>query len=507
MFLLAIAAVPGSLLPQRSLNDAKTESYIASHGWWGKFLDKIGMFDVFASTWFAAIYLLLFVSLIGCLIPRIRVHARALRAKPLPAPKNLDRLPESGGFETAASASEYAIAARSALGRRWRVVRREEKGGALTLSAEKGYSRETGNLVFHVALLTALIAIAVGRLYSYEGERIVLPGTIAEQGFCADLVANYDSWNPGRLAEDGDVKPAPICLGLNSFTAKYNSSGEPLQFAADVTYQDAAGGAVHRHTITVNHPLRVEGDRIYLISHGFAPTITLRKPNGQTQTLTEAFLPTDPATLLSEGAFKFYGATGAKQDVGIEGFFAPTPVAQGGGPIGPTSAVTSASPQVDNPVLGVTIYTGDLGSSDPSVYSLDQTQKDSGALKKVGGANLSAGQTVRLTDGTEVTFDGWQQWAGLQVSHDPSQLYLLVAAAAMVIGLISSLFIRRRRIWLRITPGKTGPSGSPTVVSVGGLARSDSGNFTEEFVHLLERLRAAGPPIEPALRGAVVRKE
>ena len=59
-------------------------------------LNALGMFDVFGSVWFAAIYLLLFVSLVGCLVPRIRVHARAVARKPLPAPRNLDRLPESG---------------------------------------------------------------------------------------------------------------------------------------------------------------------------------------------------------------------------------------------------------------------------------------------------------------------------------------------------------------------------------------------------------------------------
>ena len=122
------------------------------------------MFDVFGSPWFAAIYLLLFVSLVGCLIPRIRVHARAVVRKPLPAPRNLDRLPESGRFETSAAPAEYATAAsartRPALADR----AREEPSGAVTLSAEKGYSRETGNLIFHVALLCSLVLIAVGRL-------------------------------------------------------------------------------------------------------------------------------------------------------------------------------------------------------------------------------------------------------------------------------------------------------------------------------------------------------
>ena len=65
LFLLAVAAVPGSLLPQRPLNPGKTSSYITAHGAWGRLLDAVGMFDVFGSVWFAAIYLLLFVSLIG----------------------------------------------------------------------------------------------------------------------------------------------------------------------------------------------------------------------------------------------------------------------------------------------------------------------------------------------------------------------------------------------------------------------------------------------------------
>ena len=89
LFLLAIAAVPGSLLPQRPLNPTKTDSYIATHGAWGKFLDHLGMFDVFASVWFGAIYLLLFISLIGCLIPRIRQHAKAIRQeRPQPIAKH-----------------------------------------------------------------------------------------------------------------------------------------------------------------------------------------------------------------------------------------------------------------------------------------------------------------------------------------------------------------------------------------------------------------------------------
>ena len=85
----------------------------------------------------------------------------------------------------------------------------------------------------------------------------------------------------------------------------------------------------------------------------------------------------------------------------------------------------------------------------------------------------------------------------VQVSHDPTQGYLLIAVVAMVLGLIGSLGIRRRRLWLRITPASDPSDRSPTVVSVGGLARSDSGNFATEFAALFERLRAAGTAVQP----------
>jgi cytochrome c biogenesis protein len=88
------------------------------------------------------------------------------------------------------------------------------------------------------------------------------------------------------------------------------------------------------------------------------------------------------------------------------------------------------------------------------------------------------------------------------VSHDPAQGYLLVVAVLMVAGLLLSLGVRRRRVWLRLTPSAAGVDGSPTVVAVGGLARSDSGNFTAEFTALLERLRSAGRPAHEALVGA-----
>ncbi|MBE7187691.1 cytochrome c biogenesis protein ResB [Jatrophihabitans endophyticus] len=476
LFLLAVAAVPGSLLPQKPLNPSNVTAYIKTHGAWGRLLDRLDMFDVFGSPWFAAIYLLLFVSLVGCLIPRIRVHARASVRKPLPAPRVLGRLPESAVFSTSAAPADYVAAARTTLGRRWRVAERTEDSGALTISAEKGYSRETGNLVFHVALLVALVLVGIGQLYKYEGTTIVRQG----QSFC-NVVTRYDNWVPGRFASEGKIHPAPFCIDkVNKFTATY-SDGEPRAFAAKVTYQDngtKTSSPTHRTTIKVNHPLRLEGDRVYLTGHGFAPTVRIRLPDGTTQTETANFLPSDATTLYSQGVFTA-PATNANRSVGISGFFAPSPYTNANG------VIASSSPAVKNPVLGLQVYVGNLNRDGQarSVYSLDTSKLG----KPIGLATLREGQTKTLADGVRVTFVKWTPYVDLQVSHDPTQDYLLVAALAMVLGLAGSLGVRRRRLWLRVSP----QDGGPTLVRVGGLARSDSGNFTTEFAGLVERLSAA----------------
>ncbi len=94
LFLLALAAIPGSVFPQRGVTPLRTQQYLQDHTTIGPWLDRIGMFDVYGSPWFASIYLLLMASLFGCIVPRCAHYARNIRAVPPPAPRNLSRMPE-----------------------------------------------------------------------------------------------------------------------------------------------------------------------------------------------------------------------------------------------------------------------------------------------------------------------------------------------------------------------------------------------------------------------------
>ncbi|WP_344696457.1 cytochrome c biogenesis protein ResB, partial [Paenarthrobacter ilicis] len=104
LLMLAVGAVPGSLFPQRAANPAVVTQYIKDNASYGQFLDALQMFDVYSSAWFSAIYILLFISLIGCVTPRAIAHYKAMKSQPPRTPKRLSRLPEYGTLAVPADA-------------------------------------------------------------------------------------------------------------------------------------------------------------------------------------------------------------------------------------------------------------------------------------------------------------------------------------------------------------------------------------------------------------------
>ena len=477
LFLLALAAVPGSLLPQRSLSQTNVRQYFADHPTLAPILDDLFLFDVFSSPWFAAVYLLLFISLIGCVVPRALEHARALRSAPPPAPRNLLRLPDSGEVPTPlAPEAALDVVEEELRVRRYRVVRRGAAGqGGSEVSAEKGYLKETGNLLFHLSLIALLLGLAGGKLWGYEGSILVTEG----DGFCNSF-QQYDTYSAGPLIDTGDL--SATCVTLEDFEAEYEPDLTASSFTADIRY-GGPGEEGTPATIGVNDPLRSSGDRLYVTGHGFSPTFTVTLPDGRAfEDITVPFLPSDPTTMASEGALKLPDVGGDTQ-LALEGFFAPTGLVQGG-------ILTSIDPQPLDPKVAVVAYQGYLGldSGIPqSVYSLDASQIERGRLVEVGAANLSAGDSMTLEDGTVITFSGFREFAAMQYSHDPGQVWVLVSAVALLTGLLGLLLLRRERVFARAAPA---PDGGGTVLTLASLTRG-SGESAPRFAALTDDLRAA----------------
>ena len=492
LFLLAVAAIPGSLLPQRSLSQNNVNRYLAEHTTLGPWLDRLFLFDVFSSPWFAAIYLLLFISLIGCVVPRAIEHGRTLFTPPPPVPRHLQRLPENTTLSTPlAGPAALDVVEEELRVRRFRVVRRDGRTGP-EVSAEKGYLRETGNVLFHLSLLALLLGLAGGKMWGYEGSILVTEG----QGFCNSF-QQYDTYSSGPLVDGRDL--TGLCVDLDDFEAKYEDNLTAASYTADVSWSVDGGQAVPT-TIGVNHPLRTHGDRLYVTGHGYTPSFSITLPNGTALTdLSAPFLPSDPGTMLSQGVLKVpdLGA-GSTEQLAIEGFFAPTGVLQAG-------LLTSIDPRPLDPQVGINVYTGYLGLDSglpQSVYSLDQDLIDRGALTRVARANLAVGESTTLPDGTVVTFSGFKEFAALQVSHDPGQVWVLGAAVAVLVGLLGMLLVRRERVFARVVPDA---DGGGTVLSIGSLTRgsADTGPrftaLTDDVGAALATRAAQSPAVAPPL--------
>jgi cytochrome c biogenesis protein len=476
LFLLALGAVPGGFLPQRSLNPVRVDQYVATHPTLAPLLDRLSLFDVFAAPWFAAVYLLLFVSLVGCLVPRIRLHARALRKPPPQAPGNLSRLPVSARWETQLPVEQALDAARRSLRRgRWRTVARPA-----AVSAEKGYLRETGNLVFHVSLVVLLVGIAVGQFFGFKGTVLLKEGS----GF-ANAIANYDDIHPGRRFHDSSL--VPLHFTLDDFTATYGPDGKARTFDAQVHFAPTPDAPTAPYDIRVNHPLHVGAAKVYLIGHGYTVHVVVREKDGQValdQTSGVPCLPQD-ARFLSECTIKVPDTRGPQ--LGFQGVFTPTTVQD---PV--THRIGSAHPAAQAPALTVVGFSGDLGLDagvPGSVYTLKTPLSRLTPLDGGKPHLLLPGSTWDLPGGGSITFVGIDEWATFQVTQDPGKLIALAAACGIVAGLCLSLFVRRRRLWVRATAG----GGALTVVEVGGLARTDPDAFATEFDELVGRLRSTVP--------------
>ncbi|MGJ7440861.1 cytochrome c biogenesis protein ResB [Aquipuribacter sp. MA13-6] len=501
LLLLAVATIPGSLFPQRGVDLAAVNTYLRENESTGEWLDRLGFFDVYASPWFAAVYLLLFVSLLGCIVPRARAHVTEWRRRPPTTPRRLERLPGHGGVTVAEPVDVVVDRLTVALRRRGRGggpllghrvdVHAETGGGpgARSLAAETGRLRETGNLLFHVSLVGVLVAMATGSLYSYRGEALVVEG----ESF-SNVLQQYDSINPGARFDATGLPP--FSLRLDALDVAFEEEqvsqlGSPRNFEAAVTVTPSPGAEGEPGTIRVNSPLEVQGTRLFLTGNGYAPVVEVRDADGEVRFAGPVpFLPEDGG-YTSTGVVK--AAVPGGDDIGLSGVFLPTAGAD------PLAAPVSLFPDARVPRLVLTPWVGDIGLGDgtpQSVYDLD-TDDMTQMLDDAGEPVLlllAPGQSVDLPDGAgSVTFVELPRFAAFQVRSDPSGPLALVSASLAMLGLVVSLFLPRRRLWARLTPDHGEDGARRTVVEVGGLSRSRDAGLQGEVDRLL-LVAAAAPP-------------
>ena len=453
LLLLGFAAIPGSLFPQRSQNPLKVNDYFKENPGTAKFLDQLSMFDVYSSPWFSAIYILLFISLIGCVLPRTIEHLKLARAKPPLTPKNLTRMEYFTEIEGGSLESAEVWLRKN----RFRISKFDG-----SISAEKGYLRETGNLAFHLSLILILIGVSFGALFGTRGDAIINVG----ERFI-NIPTSYDVISYGKLQSESTL--SPFSITATDFKATYDLiTGAPSDYKLTVNVADPVGTSETSKVVRVNSPLKFGDTKVYLQANGYSPLVTVRNEAGEIKYQGAViFLPQD-ANLTSIGAIK---VPDMEPQFGFIGSFVPTfeRSAEGG--------AFSSYPEVLDPRLLISIWTGDLGldSGFPqSIYRLDTSK-----MEQIGLKTLKLGENYEFGEGS-ITFEGWTPWVNLQIVSDPGKMYALFGSIFAILGLLLSLFGRSRRIWVKEIEGR---------VEVAGLAKNSAPGLELEIARLIAAMR------------------
>ena len=479
LFLLALAAIPGSIIPQDAISPSEVFAFREANPDLARWYDRIGLFHVYTSVWFGAVYVLLMLSLVGCIVPRARHYWRAFRAQPPNAPRNFTRLPVHHAWESGAPVDEVRErAVRVLRSARFRLREYDDEAGRMVVAAERGRLREAGNLVFHLSVLVVLVGVAVGSLFGFKGGAYLVEG----QGF-ANSLTQYDEFKPGALFDTADL--APFTLTLEDFEATYETSGDQRgaarSFDAEVRYQAAPGAPTRQAGLQVNEPLRIGDTSVFLVGNGYAPEITVRDGTGSVVFSGPVpFLPQD-SSMTSSGVVKVPDARPVP--LGFEGFFLPTVA------ITPERGPHSVFPEALDPAVVLTGYRGDLGMDDGRPQSVFVLDKDELTQLRAGGEPfrllLRPGQTRQLPGGAgSISLDGVSRATQLQISHTPGKGIALGGVLLGLAGLVTSLYIRPRRTWVRV-----GAAGGGSVVEAAGLDRVSGGDLEAALARWVEQIR------------------
>lgn len=474
LFLLAAASVVATFVPQEPVIPTTVESWRTGVDGPGEGVaaafDRLQLFDVYGSTWFAVIVVLLFVSLTACLIPRTQGFIRQAR-RPPPVGRQLDRLTHRTVIPTSREDHEALDAVDTVMRKRRFRRRRVEAGdtasGVAQLATERGHWREGGSLVFHMSFYVLLIGVLVAEAFGFNGQV-----NVPEGGSFTDTRISYERAEPGRMFGLDDHRG--FTLRLDDFDVGWYPDLTPERFVSTVTLIED-GEEIRTQEVQVNEPLRHEGMQVYQMRFGMAPhvrvtagdevlfdeRVRLGQGDGDTWTGVAKVSMADPQIALELLLLPDY-------DV-IDG------------------DVVNRGPEANNPRLFANLWVGQLGLERP----VPAADFDRDAGSRLAATDLGEGDSTQLIgDQLSVEFSELSMWSGFQVSRQPGRAILLLASVLILTGLIPSLYAYRRRVWAEARHGE---------VLLAGVALHRKDAFADEFDELSQEVRAAlGAVGEPA---------
>ncbi|HSO30699.1 MAG TPA: cytochrome c biogenesis protein ResB [Candidatus Sulfomarinibacteraceae bacterium] len=362
------------------------------------FLERLGTFQVFSSTWFTIGLLVLIVSIVICTIdrtPRLWRMASEIRVVQPDVyfdPKLPDRVRIAGG-----DSGLDAGTVRSILRRRGFSVRTAEADGYRFLYGDRHRWTKLATLISHLGLILFLVAAAVTSRLGDEQGLVVAEG---------DTLTVQPIGTPGLLLVRNNGFRAP---GLFE-------SGVAADFVTDLSvYRD--GELLARKEVRVNDPLSAGGYTFHQNGFGPAPNLRLRDLDG-------AVLWSGPVPLTEQaGGLPFGTLAVPGRDLGLQLL-------------------------LDRSAEGV-------GTLLLLPYTVAGTNPDGTPAVETGfPLAVTNGATATFDAlGFDVTLDGFGEYTLLIAKRDPGQGIVWGAFAALIVGLSITFYLPRRRVWARLDAG------------------------------------------------------
>lgn len=284
--LLGIASIIGTVLKQNE----PYNNYLFEFGpFWFSLFEKLGLYDVYHSSWFLVILLFLLVSTSLCIYrnsPQMLKDMRAWRERATEA--SLSSFSLSHRYSTSAETLNLSEQQQQLVEflhqRRFKTKVTPHESGGTMITAKSGAYQRLGYIFTHVAIVIICLGGLLDGNVPFKLQELLGQKTIETADIPASQVPVKSRMSPENLSFRGNmtlsegsqgnvafirmrdgylVQELPFTVALTDFRIQHYPTGQPKSFESDLVITDKTLKVPIKQTIRVNHPLTYKGVTIY----------------------------------------------------------------------------------------------------------------------------------------------------------------------------------------------------------------------------------------------------
>lgn len=423
---LAITSIIGTLIPQNeSLAD-----YVQAFGEFGyRFMDLLGIFDMYHSWWFQSLLLMLTLNVVVCSVDRISTIGKIIFTRnPSVNISGFKRRKNKEEFTTNHAPEDLKRVFEPLISKRFGYHRIDALENGYYLYAEKWRWTRLGVYIVHMSVLFLLVGGLLGSIFGFEGFVNIAEGDTVNR----IKIRNTDKWH----SLDFQIR-------CDDFDVTFYDTGMPKEFRSSLTIFEQ-GQVVLQKDIIVNDPLRYKGINFFQSSYGQLPPqkkdvappqeITLTFTSKQTGTVYRETVKIGQSVEIPEGLGKFV----------IKEF--RRSFSFRGKDLGETLIGTLTQADGNDVEVALPLR---FPSFDRMGPIFNPSRKDT--------VFISVSDLKIAQQATEPKF-----YTGLQVTKDPGVGVVYTGFVLMIIGCYITFFMSHQRLFVEVTPH--GKSSKITVV-------------------------------------------